>query len=375
MPDFLFTADSPTGKRKTQTILAANSQAAQTELESRGWTSIVLHTDDAGAIASSAVAKMYPELTEKITPSHRLESRGLSDFQFFLFVTKNFYIKAPWFAVALIILLVMNIAFGFHNSIIYIGAALGLSMPLIFAACITLFGTARKFNRLVEAYAWGRWQEVLDRIISLRGKVPESELSIRQACALAGMGKLDEARTEWSKFENHPELPRWMFLTQLGDIFQTAGLYDESLKCHAEAYDEDKDNPTMKLDYAMALLTAERDLELAQRLIDEAKQQYLSDLLSMFLPYIDGLVALNSRKYDLAVELFESARKNILPLAAGEPLTALMVDTIQAYMAIALAKSGQTQRAMEEARAPRVRLQARNSVRLLKQLNDAVGVG
>ena len=188
MPDFLATVTDRSGKRETQTVHTDNSQQAVEFLQSHGCTAIVLHTDDTAAAAEAPLARMYPELTSQSSPQHRLEARGLTDLQFLLFTARVFYSKTPWMTIGLVAMLVINAVTGLHNALIYAFAGLGLLLPVFFAVLITLFGVARKYNRLAEALAWGRWQEVVDRSNRLKGRIPDSELARMRALRLLEWG-------------------------------------------------------------------------------------------------------------------------------------------------------------------------------------------
>ncbi len=57
-----------------------------------------------------------------------------------------------------------------------------LVLPLIWAIAAQFFrGVAGRYNALVEASAWGRWEEVLQRVDSVGRQVPPEELAFRKA--------------------------------------------------------------------------------------------------------------------------------------------------------------------------------------------------
>src|SRR5690606_23452895 len=118
-----------------------------------------------------------------------------------------------------------------------------------------------------EALCWGRWQEVLDRIPALRGSVPDFELDARAACALAGLGRIDEAMERYRTHESNPEVPLWMYLGRMSELYELVHNYDEALRCQRDAWEVELDNPTVVMDYALALLKYETDTELALNLI------------------------------------------------------------------------------------------------------------
>ena len=378
MLDFYLTATDGQGKRETVCIQAATAKEAYAQAESDGYTDITLHTDD----ASAAAAAPMPETDNIITPADMVELRSASDIEFFFFLLLALYKQFRWLALGSAALLVyfVGIAPSFTTSwfsptlvtIGIIGASIPLGAPLAIALWSTLFSNTRKYQAMLDAGGWGRWQEVIDIEPSLRGSVPDFELDVRLACAWVGLGKFGEGLALFEQHRNDPEVPRWLYLGRLSEVYNLAHRHEEALEFHRQAYEEAPDNPTVVLDYAMALLGNEVDLPRAQRLIAHAEAQPLSDTLQLMLPYIKGLAALNDKKSEEALTLFQEAESRLSPLAAVHALVRAAIDSVRAYRAIALAGLGKTAEAQQLFDAVRPRFEALDSVLLIRRFERAV---
>ncbi len=340
------------------------------QLASQGFCEITLHTDDAAAVATKSMAVDH----SAVTPAEQVELRYLSDWSFFLFVLKKFTWLAIVPLVASIGLLAYKIYYGQPLGSTGAMAVVMLLLPVTIAAWTTVFNQKRKYDALLEAFAWGRWEEVLPRAASLRGRVPDFELDAREAGALAALGRLDEALDRMRPYQDVDEPPRWMNLTRLGEVYDLAGEHDEALRCHEQAYRAAPENPSAELDYALALLKNETGAELAQQLIASAEAKPLGDLLQLLLPHVKGVLYLNTGKEGMALEAFSEARTKLAPLSVTSPLIHQILDIIAAYEAIALARTGQRREAIEISRTARERLRAINARRLLARLESALGL-
>jgi tetratricopeptide (TPR) repeat protein len=368
MRDFLLTATDREGRRTTHHVKALSSQEAYEQLEGKDYTDIVLHTDDAGA----AVNRLTAFDGGHISPAEMIVLRGVSPLGFFLFLARKLYIHFRLLEILAVVTLALKWWYSDRLGAFGAAALSILVSPVLIALWSTLFGLSRKYDLLLACYAWGRWNDVLARAPALRGHVPDLELSAREAGALAGLGRLEEAIARLEHADS-PETPRWMYLARLAEVYEVAGMHERALEIHARAHDDAPDNPTVQLEYAMALLKNERDPALARQLIDAAKKQHLSDILGFFLPMIEGLWLSNTGNASAAVSEFELTRRNLRPLARRSPLAGLMLDLNQAYLAIALARSGEMERAIVEAKPARIRASALNATRMLERLERALG--
>ncbi|MEX2113809.1 MAG: hypothetical protein WD845_11525 [Pirellulales bacterium] len=368
MYDFLLTATDENGTRTTQHVEATSAAEAYAMLESQGFQDITLHTDDAAAAAVTYVANQY------VTPGDLVEMRFLSGLGFFRFLLKKLSVNSPLILLTAAALLLYKLYARQSLGVIGICAVILLVLQVMLAGWGAFFGPHRKYHLLIEAHAWGRWNEVLARAPTLRGKVPDFELDAREASALAGMGHLEKGLDRLRRYEDSDDPPRWMYLGRLSELYEVAEVYDEALKCCEQAYQADSENPTVELDYALALLKNNKDPLLARQHIHSAKEKPLSDLLAMFLPYVEGLLYLNTGKEQLAIEAFNVAHANFVRIAGGSPLIGQVIDLNKARLAIAQARLGNRTIAMNTAQPALKRLRAINAKQLFKQLEIELGL-
>ncbi len=361
MPTFLLTVTDEVGKRDTMSVSAETAQEAVALLESQGCTDITLHTEDAGAVFTSV------EVLEggDITAADIVEFRSMSDGAFFWWVTAMLYKKAWWLMVIALALLAINwlLSDGFGLTFFL---ACGLFLfPLAIAFWSTFTGFARRYNRMLECFAWARWEQVLEQIPALRGSVPEFELDGREAGALAGLGRLDEALALTKKHADSEEIPRWMYYGRVAEVLDVAKQHEEAMRRHQLALDDAPENPTAQLDLAMSLLANEAEPDLARRLIEQAQQQHLSDVLQLVLPGIEGLLALNEGRFTEAVPLFHQLDAGLRPLLPGSPLIGVFLDAGQGYLAITYAHLNEHEKAERHMQLALPRLRALKSNRIL----------
>jgi len=370
MLEFLVTCTDAEGKRETIRIQASSSREAIEKCALRGYTDITLHTDDAAAVA---VATMPAVDDEVMKPADLVELRSLSSLGFFWMLYGKSWNYLWWAQAPALVWLAYGAWRG--TPLTWVGwlASAILLLPPAIAVWLAFFGPARKYDAMLEAMCWGRWQEVLDRVPALRGSVPDFELDMRSACALVGLGRFDEGMALVRAHGNDPAMPLWMYLGRMSELYDLAQRYDEALQCHRDALEDAPDNPTVVLDYALALLKQERDTELAMRLIGEIENQPKADLLVMVLPLLHGMAALNSGHDNDAANRLREAEKNLRPMAKGSALVRFLVDMARTYRAIALAKLGRSSEADRLFAVVRPRLEALNYTRLIERFRSARG--
>lgn len=361
MPDFYFTATDRTGKRTTSMLEAASSQAVILELESADYSNIVLHTDDFAAAQSELMPKKIAE-EHRLPAAEYVEIRSLTAGGFFQFLLKKLYWQTRWYYLVAVILLY----FFLRESDQFVGAFLFTSLlllliPVGIAVKATWFSRTRKYFQLLEAFTWGRWNEVLELIPKLRKHIPAIELSGRKASALAALGQLDAGLEVMAPYADAPEIPPWIYFTRLAEVYEYAHKEEQSLDCRLQAYEVAPENSTVLLGYANTLLKQNKDPQLAQKLIQAAEQQPISDMLEIVLPLIQGLLELNLGQPRLAFHLFVEGQKRLQPLLKSQSVARLYLDVSRAYMAIALAELGEKEQAETQFQLALPRLQALNS--------------
>ncbi len=368
MLDFLLTGTNPSGKRDTHRVNAANSQEAYRQFESQGFTEIVLHTDDAAASASITVLE-----DGTITPREAVNLRGKSHFKVTWFLLNKLLWKHWWkfgLFLAVLCLIVPNEK---RITVIVLGVVVAVCNYAFLLFKSLLFPQSEltgRYNELIDSFYWAKWDNVLNGADALRGKVEDFELDSYKAGALAGLGRLEEGLAILKHWEDSDDVPQWLLLTRLSNFYNAACMPDEALKCLAQAYEAEPENPTGIINYSIALSRAGQQTQLAGQLIQSAERMHLSESVAMLLPMAKGLWLTNTGSADLAVHEFVRFRETMQPLAKSNPLLSLLVDLNQAHLAVALLQLGDRERAAREAKPALPRLRALKRTRLLEKLTD-----
>lgn len=316
MHEFIYTATDSTGKRSTNRIEAASTQEARREIEAAGFDTIVFHTDDFDAVISDMVPDKLP-VDDILTASEEAQIQHFSDLRLFFFMLKKFCWYLRWLLLLAITLLSFSLTE--PNSTIGIKFVLSLLLflvPVWLALKASYFSPSQKYKQMLEAFTYGRWNEVLESLPEFKKYRPPFELSGRQGCALAALGRLDEGLEIIEPFSDSPEVPRWMYYTQLADLYDYAHEGDRSLDYRLQAYQHAPENSSVLLGYADSLLKQNKDPQLTQKLIHEAEQQQLSDMSDISLQFTKGLLELNSGQPRLAFYLFAETQKMTATLHA-----------------------------------------------------------
>jgi hypothetical protein len=369
MLEFYLTGTNPRGARKTLRIVAESSRDAMAECSANGYREITLHTDDVAAVAVSTMSKVNFNF---FSPAESVQLGRLSDKRLFLLMVKKFYFGLWWVLLleALTLLYITRSSTPPASPVAI--SILVLLPPVLFSASVAYLGPRRKFNATIEAACWGRWQEVLDRIPALRGVVPAFELNVRTACALAGLGRLNEALALYETLSDDEVVPASMYWSRLSGVYHVAHRYTDALECLRQAKEKSPSGSIEALDLAMGLLENEVDTDYATQLIDGMHESVISDLAALHLPFVNGLVALNTCRPEEAEALFYAAEQGFHPMAEGAPLYRLLVDVTIAYRAIALADQGRASEAQKLFDTARPRLEALSYQRLLARFSKAI---
>lgn len=377
MPDYYYTAtDRLTHKRETNCIEATSAQDAMRQLEAAELDEIVLHTDDVAA----AISNMMPqkvEVNENLSATEYVSLRSMGDLGFFIHLTKKLYWQGRWellffAAIALVAFLqATNVQRPYAKFALVFFLSLWL-LPLVIALYTTLCSPTRKFNQIQEDFYWGRWDEVLKLLPQVRKHLPLIEARAREAASLAGLGRLDEALKTMEPLADNPEIPRWMYLSRLAEVYECNDQMDQCLQLRRQAYEADPENSALKLGYANVLLKLNLDPQLAHQLIQEAEAEPLSDQIQLFLPVIKGVLELNLGHYRLAFYHLVEAENGLKPYLSIQPFARLYADVGRAYAAIALAEMGETQEAETLFQSAIPRLEALNSQQTIERYRQAI---
>jgi len=363
------------GQRNTITIHAADSQDAFTRMEAQGYSDIVLHTDDVAA----AITQMMPqeldecEASDFVTAADEVEFRFLSNWGFFFHLTRKLYVQWWWTSLICVAILGNKLISDRPFSIWDTIWVVLLLLPLALGVHSAVFSKTRKYDQMLEALHWGRWQEVHRLAPALRGHIPDLELDIRIATALAGQGKLSEGLRMLAPYAELADVPKWMYYARLTEVYLAAQQPEEALKCQEQSYAIAPDNSTVALDLAMGLLKNQVDTPRAQKLIEDVESQHLSDVVQIFVGLAKSLLYLNQGQYREAAAGFRKGEDDLLPLAVGSAPVRSAVDMSRAFRAIAMAHQGLTADAEKLFTTVRSRWEALPGNRLVERFDRAMG--
>jgi tetratricopeptide (TPR) repeat protein len=364
MPEYILTAKSPAGSTVTERVDAPTADEAVLTLHERGYSEIQLHTDDVSALYSKS--SEIPNLS----PSEYLQHRRMRGrWASFLFVSYKLY-REGWkmtllFVVVLVVRRGLNLPW---NWIDYVNIGL-LLFPAIWAAVAQFLPhSSLTYDKLVEAAAWGRWQEVIDLIPMLDGKgIPPEELAFRHAQAVAGLGRLPEALQIVQPFSDGARMPEWLYSGRLAELYEASGQPLKIIPCVERAAELAPGNATVLLDLVMALLRNRCDVPRAKRLLEECRSHALSDMLIPFVNATEGVLALEENNNQRAKELFTEANQQLSVYASASALIGASLDRIHAFLAIAESRLGNPEAARKHFQQAEPRLRALGTHDLLQR--------
>jgi tetratricopeptide (TPR) repeat protein len=372
MPEYLLTGRDAAGKSTTERVEAGSADdAVRIARDALGLSDVVLHTDDVAALY-----QRQKDVAETISPRDFLMFRDLpAPIAGFLVVSKVVYLRFWWVTLLCLVLIVAGRWQGTRWDYTDWIAVAFLAQPAAYAAFAQCsLGLAGRYNRLVDAAAWGRWQEVLERCDPLEGsKVPPEELAFQRAHALARLGRLEEGLAVVAPFGDGEAIPEWMYLTRLADVYSAARRFDDAHDAMDRAVEIAPENPTILLGAAMFEVRRRRDALRARELLEEARTHALSDLLAVFAQGIEGVIVREEGRPREAVDLLEKAHRRLSAFRHASPMVGVSLDLLEADAALARAAAGEPEAALRHARAAYPRLHALDATDLIDRLRSALG--
>jgi tetratricopeptide (TPR) repeat protein len=395
MPDYLLSARGPDQGEVAEWVQAPTADLAVEQLRQRGYTDIVLHTEEVMAAA-------FPrsKATEKdVTPR---ESVTILYFRGYLdqvnFLLRKLYQKRSLRIIERVVEIVAKrwvrrshlkttllVTLGYLGyllcrlplrGVLELGNKIDLVILLIVlvvALGAPLVGMARAYERVVEHAMWCRWNEVLRLLPDLPPLVPGHERALREAQALAGLGQVAQGLAVFRPFRENGTIPPWFYYGRLVEFYSAAGEWGEVVAANEQAVQLAPDYPVLLINLAIAHLRISRDAGRAKELLDRAKAHPLTPLMNPYVAHAEGLLALAQGDANVARNHFESALKEAKKLVVGDPVGRFKIDLIHADLAVAFGRLGDTKQALWHYRRAGPRLQAWKWVDLLQQCEEAIG--
>jgi tetratricopeptide (TPR) repeat protein len=213
-----------------------------------------------------------------------------------------------------------------------------LLLPIYIAIIAPLLSPARAYDRLVEHACWGRWEEVLRLLPSLPEGVPAHERALREAQALAGLGRLGEALAVFEPFAHNGEIPDWLYWSQVSRIYAADRNWDRAVAVQERAVELAPDQPALLIDLAIALLRHKHDPRRAKELLDQAGTHAIVPIAFPFLCTAKGLLALERGDAREAVDQFLEALKKAHACLQDNAMTRFFIDQTHANLAVAYSR-------------------------------------
>jgi len=365
--EFLLTGRDNLGRKFTEIVEADSGDEAVRTFEAQGHKEITLHTDDCGAQFSKP-SKMRALWTPRQLVALRTKS---------LFVQSLSLVgklcRIMWFILLPAAGWLAHWALAGEGWGVFetIAAAL-LLIPVAFALYLWLSPSGLPYSRTLRAVGWARWEEVLRLLPRLeKCDLPASEVPVRRAQALAGLGRLAEALTGYAVCRE--QLPGFMFWGYQALIYQAAGDRPRVLAALERAYELAPTLPAILIDYATALVMVRRDTRQARDLLAEARRHAVSDTAQPFLLAGEGLVELEEGRPAEAVERLEEAIRLVDPFLRGNPSVLVSGARIRAHLCLSHAALGDTSAARRRLREARPLLLVHHVDDLLQRCEEAVG--
>lgn len=367
--EYLLSGRDGRGRRITEIVEATSADEAVRLYEDRGRTDIVLHTDDLVApfFKPSKLAKFY-------RPGECVRLRTAGPVAYVAIVSLAMY-RNLWFVAILLISLVALLRligndWGFFEAI----AIFALFIPVWVAIYFCVSGPLRVERRLLKAIGWARWEEVLRLVDRLdRERYPEFQIRFRTAQALAGLGRLSEALTEFDRVADLPDVPGYAYWVGQGAIYMAARETDQVLAVIERACEANPTSTLPLIDLANKLLVYRQDARRARQALAQARQHAIADTAHPWLLSTEGLLALEERHPADAVERLSEGLRQFRPFLHGNPSVAPLLARVRAWLCLAHAATGDTATARRYLSQAAPLLVAHREDELLKQCEQAVG--
>src|SRR5262249_38103263 len=164
MPEYLYTARDPDGRKVTERLEAESADEVLQTLRHQGYTDVVLHPDDVSAqyTRQSAVSK-------HISPREYVafrRFRGHFDHTFFLL--RKLLVSSWLILLCSLGLLAVRRGLGLPWGFLDYVAVVVLVFPLVWAVASQFFRTGTRYRRPLHEGSWGRWGGVVRPLADIR---------------------------------------------------------------------------------------------------------------------------------------------------------------------------------------------------------------
>src|SRR5579872_1883015 len=145
MPDYLFTAKTSNGRKVTERAEAASANEVVQLLRDRGFTDIVLHTDDVGALYTR-----HRDVERVITPKEYVSFRQRRGyFGRILFLARKLSLSYMTLLLLAAVALASRRWLGVPWTIWDFAVLAALPVPLVWIMVAPLFNPVHRYDRLI----------------------------------------------------------------------------------------------------------------------------------------------------------------------------------------------------------------------------------
>ena len=290
MPKILYKATNADGAEVTGFVDAPTAQDAVAQLKASGLVDIELH-DSPGNAATRTDRVLKNDAQAALLAAFELKVRARPGLRTLLAEVTR---RARWFILAAVALIVVGLASDSTWPIV-LGVA---TLAITFGVPVWTHRYSRYFSRLLQALALGEWNEarrMLDRFSRKRHseriatQIPfyDAQIHVRQGEPLEHvLARLEAVR---------PKMPPGQFPARAASLHSAVKDYDGFIACMREAWEVTPDDPSRRVDYALAHARL-GDLAQAQELLADVDMETLQVHGHPFVWWARGLVELRNDK-------------------------------------------------------------------------------
>ena len=206
-PEYVLSGRDARGRWVTDIVPAHSADEAVAAFEGEGHTDVVLHTDE-----TTARFITPSQFRKTISPREFIGYRTRGRLGCMLFLTRKLYQKTWHIDLVCLGIVVLAWTAGVGQAWFQVIPAAVILFPVLFAAYAELVSPAVAYKRMLTAVAWGRWDEVPRLLARVRKlALPPYERPLREAQALAGQGRLDEALDRFAAVADDPKVPPYLY--------------------------------------------------------------------------------------------------------------------------------------------------------------------
>jgi hypothetical protein len=332
MPDYVYSARSPTGERTTGRSTAANAAAARAALQAQGFGDIVIHTDEFEAQVGGTYTEGVPRTLDPAALIQARQRGGLRDLLWRVLRAHG---------ITLAVLVGWNAYSLMRHDVLGFVDWLGFAIMLI--VVVVIIGTALPaalFETLLAAQLWARWVEAercvaLLRLLRRGPRLASHMLDYYHAKNLIGSGKIHEGLSLFEPHVSSGRAPQVLTLSLKASLLDAAKRRKEAGQLMKRVTQLVPESAQAWLDVALNQ-ALHGEVSEAKAALDEAQARILNPIMAAVVPFIHGQIAYRETHYDAAARCFQEALGGLAPFVQQTALAPLLM-LVQARYAIALA--------------------------------------